>query len=260
MLIRVISSIVALPLLLFFVLMGGVYLDVAVVVVSLIAVYELMNALKEKYKPVIWPTYVITIVFSIAYANEWFVLLSGSITVYIALLMFMFVLDDERHFADIGVSFLGAAYIIFFLYHVILLANIEPKFMVWFIFLASWGADTGAYFVGKKFGKRKLAPVISPKKTIEGVIGGICTSAVLCAILAFVFDKTLIYHSIAIGIIGSSISVVGDLTASKIKREMAVKDYGHIMPGHGGVLDRFDSVLLVTPFVYYVIKLIVIMN
>lgn len=129
--------------------------------------------------------------------------------------------------------------------------------MIWFIFIASWGADTGAYFAGNAFGKTKLAPKVSPKKTVEGLIGGVITAVILCVILSMVFEPSLIPHSIAIGVIGSLISVVGDLSASKIKREMDVKDYGHIMPGHGGVMDRFDSVILVTPFIYYVIKLIV---
>lgn len=260
MLIRIISSIVALPLLFFFVLMGGTYLEVAVGVISLIALYELMNALKKKYNPVIVPTYLLLIVFSLAYRFEAFVVLSGAITVYIAFLLLLYVFDENRNFADIGVTFIGAAYIIFFLYHVILLSKVEPSYMIWFIFLASWGADTGAYFAGRFFGKRKLAPIISPKKTIEGAIGGVLTSAVLCMLMSIYFEPSLIPHSITIGVVGSLISIIGDLTASKLKREVGIKDYGAIMPGHGGVMDRFDSVILVTPFIYYVIKLIVIIQ
>lgn len=260
MLIRIISSIVALPLLFFFVLMGGLYLEVAVAVISLIALYEFLHALKKKYKPVEIPTYLLLIVFSLAYHYQAFVVLSGAITVYIAFLFLLYVFDENRHFADIGVTFLAAAYIIFFLYHVVLLSQIEPAYMIWFIFLASWGADTGAYFTGRFFGKRKLAPIISPKKTVEGAIGGVLTSAVLCVLMSLYFEPSLIFHSIAIGVVGSLISIVGDLSASKIKREMGIKDYGHIMPGHGGILDRFDSVILVTPFIYYVIKLIVIIK
>ncbi|MCH4888757.1 phosphatidate cytidylyltransferase [Acidaminobacter sp. JC074] len=260
MLVRIISSIVALPLLFFFVLKGGLYLEAGVLVISMIALYEIFNALKVNYKPVAMPSYLMLIVFSYAYHFNYFTLLSGAITVYIALLCFIFVFDEERHFSDIGVTFLGAAYIIFFLYHVVLLSHIQPAYMIWFIFIASWGADTGAYFTGRFFGKRKLAPTISPKKTVEGAVGGVITAALLCALLSVYFEPSLIYHSIAIGVVGSLISIVGDLTASKIKREMGIKDFGHIMPGHGGVLDRFDSVILVTPFIYYAIKLIVIIK
>ncbi len=260
MLVRVISSIVALPLLFFFVLMGGLYLEVGVAVVSLIALYELLNVLKKKYKPVSIPSYLMVIVFFLTYRSGYFIALSGAITVYIALLLAIYVFDDERHFSDIGVTFLGLAYILFFLYHVVLLSQLEPAYMIWFIFIASWGADTGAYFAGNAFGKTKLAPTVSPKKTVEGLIGGVITAVILSVILSVVFEPRLILHSIAIGVIGSLISVVGDLTASKIKREMDVKDYGNIMPGHGGVMDRFDSVILVTPFIYYVIKLIVTIN
>lgn len=257
MLVRILSSIVALPLLFFFVISGGIYLEIGVFVISAIALYELMNALKKKYKPVVVPTFLMLIAFSLAYHFEWYIFLSGAVTVYIALLLFIYVFDEQRHLADIAVTFLGSAYIIFFLYHVVLLSQLEPKYMIWFIFAASWGADTGAYFIGKRFGKRKLAPTVSPKKTVEGLIGGVVTAAILCVTLSVIFEPSLIPHSIAIGVVGSLISVVGDLSASKIKREMAIKDYGHIMPGHGGVMDRFDSVILVTPFIYYVIKMIV---
>jgi len=257
MLVRIISSIVALPLLFFFVLMGGLYLEVAGCVITLIAVYEMLNVLKKKYKPVVIPSYLMVIIFFVCYHFEFFTVLLGAITVYIALLLMIYVFDEDRHFSDVGVTFLGVGYILFFIYHIILLANLEPKYMIWFIFIASWGADTGAYFAGNAFGKTKLAPKVSPKKTVEGLIGGVITAVILCVILSMVFEPSLIPHSIAIGVIGSLISVVGDLSASKIKREMDVKDYGHIMPGHGGVMDRFDSVILVTPFIYYVIKLIV---
>lgn len=260
MLIRIISSIVALPLLFFFVLMGGNYLEIAVAVVSLIALYEFFNALKKKYQPVVIPTYILLVLFSLTYHFEMFTVLSGVVTVYIALLLGLYVFDEKRHFADIGVTALGAIYIIFFLYHVVLLSKLEPAFMIWFIFIASWGADTGAYFIGKKFGKRKLSPTVSPNKSVEGAVGGVTTSVVLCVILSMVFDASFVPYSIAIGIVGSLISIIGDLVASKIKREMGIKDYGHIMPGHGGVMDRFDSLLLVTPFIYYVIKLVLMIK
>lgn len=260
MLIRVVSSIVALPILFFFVLMGGNYLEVGVGIISLIALFEFFNALKKKYKPVIVPTYLLLLVFSISFHFGWFTVLSGAVAVYIALILAMYVFDESRSFADIAVTVLSAIYIIFFLYHVVLLSKLEPSFMIWYIFLASWGADTGAYFIGVKFGKRKLSPIISPNKSVEGAIGGFVTSIVLCVMLSVVFDPSMVPYSIVIGMVGSVISIVGDLVASKIKREMDIKDYGNIMPGHGGVMDRFDSLLLVTPFIYYVIKLVLMVK
>ena len=126
------------------------------------------------------------------------------------------------------------------------------------IFIAAWGSDTGAYFLGIGFGKRKLAPRLSPKKTLVGAIGGLVTSAVLCAVYAFILyslefwtPANLVLNLLlfaAFGIIGSALGQAGDLVASAIKRHVGVKDYGRIIPGHGGVLDRFDSILFVAPF------------
>lgn len=254
MLVRIISSIVAIPLLLFFVIQGGIYLELAVFAISLLALYEFFHALKEKHKPIIIPSYIFTIIIYIAMAHEWYTLLLGSLAIYIACLLTIYLFDPNRSIGDVGMTTIGISYIIFFLYHVVLLS--EMDYMIWFIFLASWGSDTGAYFAGNFLGKRKLFPSISPKKTVEGAVGGVITAALLCGALAFYFDKSFVIYAMLIGIVGSLISIIGDLIASKIKRETGIKDFGKIMPGHGGVLDRFDSLLLVTPFIFYTIKII----
>lgn len=123
---------------------------------------------------------------------------------------------------------------------------------------SAWLADSGAYFVGTFCGKHKLCPEISPKKTVEGFIGGLVSNGLLLCAFALVYNKffapvdlTVNYVSLFImGILTGAIGTVGDLTASLIKRQCNIKDFGKIMPGHGGVLDRFDSVLFVVPFVY----------
>ncbi|MDO4459763.1 MAG: CDP-archaeol synthase [Clostridia bacterium] len=129
--------------------------------------------------------------------------------------------------------------------------------------LGPWIADSGAYFTGSFFGKHKLCPVISPKKTVEGFIGGIIVSVLAMLVAGLVFDKLYIvenlkfvYIALAIcGVLNGFVSVVGDLSFSIIKREKGIKDYGKLIPGHGGILDRFDSVIFVAPFVYLVVKL-----
>ena len=123
------------------------------------------------------------------------------------------------------------------------------------VFLGAWICDTFAYFTGRFFGKHKLIPEISPKKTVEGAIGGIVFTIVGFAIYGLImnkfFDAELSYLVLCIyGLILSIISQIGDLIASSIKRQYGIKDYGFIFPGHGGVLDRFDSVLLVAPVLY----------
>lgn len=118
--------------------------------------------------------------------------------------------------------------------------------------ILAFGSDTGAYFAGRRFGRHKLAPVISPKKTVEGLVGGILSSVLLMLlftlILQVAFAFTVDYVAAVIyGVIGSLASVLGDLTLSVAKRQAGIKDYGRLLPGHGGILDRFDSMIVVAP-------------
>ena len=115
-------------------------------------------------------------------------------------------------------------------------------------------SDTGAYFAGLKFGKHKLAPVISPKKTVEGVVGGVLGAVlgmvIYCAVLNLGFQFRVNYlYAVVYGILGSAAGVFGDLCFSVIKRQTGIKDYGNLFPGHGGILDRFDSMMVVAPLV-----------
>ena len=129
-------------------------------------------------------------------------------------------------------------------------------YFAWVPFIA-WVCDTCAYFAGRAFGKHKMAPVLSPKKTIEGAIGGILGSVIVGAIIGYILYRNET-HSIAtvwglmiICFAGSIISQIGDLLASGIKRDHNIKDYGTLIPGHGGIMDRFDSVIFVIPCIYF---------
>ena len=134
-------------------------------------------------------------------------------------------------------------------------------FLTVWLLLVPWMSDTGAYFTGMACGKHKLCPNISPKKTVEGLIGGLLTSVIICAAAFFVYQHyyapQLHIDLLAVGaitLVGAVLSVFGDLVASLIKRQAEIKDFGSIMPGHGGVMDRFDSLLMTAPFVYVMIK------
>lgn len=136
-------------------------------------------------------------------------------------------------------------------------------FMIVYLLFCAWFGDSGAYFVGTFLGKHKLCPEISPKKTVEGLIGGIVTVGVVVAIQCLVYnlilpseEKMNYFVLIPIGMLASGVGVLGDLSASVIKRQYDVKDFGNLMPGHGGVLDRFDSVLFVAPFLFTVFNLV----
>lgn len=129
------------------------------------------------------------------------------------------------------------------------------------IMCCSWGSDTGGYIFGRLFGRHQLAPKISPKKTVEGLIGGIATvitlSVILCYVSDIVFESIKISYIAAViyAVLGAICAVLGDLFASVIKRSFGVKDFGSIIPGHGGIMDRFDSVLFTAPLIYILITI-----
>lgn len=133
-------------------------------------------------------------------------------------------------------------------------------YLVWMIFINSWISDTCAYLVGVMSGRHKLAPVLSPKKSVEGAVGGIVGSALVGALYGWYLDSVLETHNLAVlllvvGGVGSVISQIGDLAASAIKRNYEIKDYGRLIPGHGGIMDRFDSVIFTAPITYFLIIL-----
>lgn len=132
-------------------------------------------------------------------------------------------------------------------------------FLLVYLLFCAWLGDSGAFFVGTFLGKHKLCPETSPKKTVEGMIGGILTVGVAvtiqCLVYNLVLPSTLKMNYaviIPVGMVASVLGVLGDLSMSVIKRQYSIKDFGNIMPGHGGILDRFDSVLFVAPFIYMV--------
>ncbi len=137
------------------------------------------------------------------------------------------------------------------------------NFIVWMILISAWGCDTCAYCVGVLIGKHKLAPKLSPKKSIEGAVGGVIGAAALGALYGFlvvervIHDKRLAAPFAVIGGTGPVISQVGDLAASGIKRDHGIKDYGKLIPGHGGIMDRFDSVIFTAPVIYFLAQMMI---
>ena len=137
------------------------------------------------------------------------------------------------------------------------------KYLVWFIFLCSWGSDTCAYAVGVLIGKHKMTPKLSPKKSVEGAIGGIVGAALLSALYTYLIGRYAggvgaqfgirgisVAGAAVLGAVGALVSMVGDLAASAVKRDYGIKDYGKLIPGHGGIMDRFDSVIVTAPLIF----------
>ncbi len=167
---------------------------------------------------------------------------------------------ETMHFHQVVCGLFGAVLLPYLLLALMRIFQMEKgRYLVLLPLLAAWGSDTFAYFAGSLFGKHKLAPIISPKKTIEGAVGGVLGGAVCVLIFTVILHQThdfaLPYWTAAVlGAIGAIIGQIGDLSFSVIKRQTGIKDYGHIFPGHGGVLDRFDSVIFVAPFVDLVLR------
>jgi phosphatidate cytidylyltransferase len=165
--------------------------------------------------------------------------------------------DTNGAMADVALTFTGVVYVAWLVAYVVLLrswnlAGIDGRDLIFFLMFVTWATDTGAYYIGSYFGRHKLYPKISPKKSIEGAIGGLVFAVGMAVACTYWFYHELpILDAIALGLILGIIGQVGDLAESMIKRSARVKDSGGVIPGHGGVLDRMDSILLNAPALYY---------
>lgn len=258
---RILSSIIMLPLLAL-VFIGGRLLLIGCFIIGLMGVREFYHGFESLN---IRPSYMVANVSILGlYAINLFAPADSNyymfwfLAVVIMSLLYLFNIEN-RELADAMATLTGIFYVIFLSFHVTLVEQTgEYGILVWLIFLTAFGTDIMAYFTGYAIGKHKLCPKISPKKTIEGSIGGILGSVLLCGLFGYFVIPRLLLHCIIIGVLGGVISQFGDLTASIFKRKMGIKDYGNLIPGHGGILDRFDSVLFTAPMVYYYIMLIIV--
>lgn len=259
MLTRIIAALALIPLCLFLVY-GGIPLYLAQVVVIGIAMHEFYNAFKAKD---IHPIFSVGYIFTIYIGLKNIFALPTEYTYVVLFVLFLVCIVEmlrlKHNIIDISVTLLGLLYVGMFLDFIVLTINNYElgNIYVWLIFIISFATDTFAYFSGYLFGKHKLIPKVSPKKTVEGAVGGILGSVVSCVIFGYMFKLDMM-HMILVGGVGSVIAQFGDLFASSIKRYVGIKDYGKLIPGHGGILDRFDSVILVSPFIYYAIYLFIV--
>ena len=215
---RLISGIVLVAIALVVIITGGNVLLSVMGIISLIGMFELYRVFQIEKSVAGIVGYVAAIVF---YLNLYF-------------------------------GFITDAMVLPLLFMIVLLAV-----YVWLIFLCSWGSDTCAYCVGMLIGKHKMSPILSPKKSIEGAVGGVVGAALLTALYVSIFRSQLditmteVWILAGVSAIGALISMVGDLAASAIKRNYDIKDYGKLIPGHGGILDRFDSVIITAPIIFF---------
>ncbi len=166
--------------------------------------------------------------------------------------------DTKRVMTDSAILLFGVVYIGLTLGHLLLIrAREDGVFLIFFLLLVTWGGDTGAYTAGKTLGRTKLAPVISPNKTVEGFFGGLALGTALALVArSWFLPAFTVGDCVVLGLLLSGIGALGDLAESALKRSAGVKDSGRVIPGHGGILDRVDSLLFTAPLFYYYVTLI----
>lgn len=256
---RLLSGVIILAVAITIIVLGGNVLFVSLFLISLIGMMELyrIESVHKSFLGILGylagAAYYLLIYFHLMqYEMMLFIF-------FLMLIMFAYVFWFPKYSTEqIAVTFLGLFYVsimLSYIYQVRMLG--KGELIVWMIFIGAWGSDTCAYAVGVLIGKHKIAPKLSPKKSLEGCIGGIIGAAALGAIFAAVFHIKIFgveHPPIMFAIIGAASSVIsqiGDLAASAIKRNHDIKDYGTLIPGHGGILDRFDSIIFTAPIVYY---------
>lgn len=257
---RLISGIVLVIIALATIISGSWILFFTLLAVSLIGMRELYKVMKvsdEHVTVLELVGYLGAVLYYIAMKADFGNYGTRAIIISMILILFVYVFGYPKYHAEqVMAAFFGVVYVAVMLSFIYLTRSLpDGKFLVWLIFLCSWGCDTCAYCVGMLIGKHKMAPVLSPKKSIEGAVGGVAGAALLGVIYAAATQGKMAEYAL-ICAVGALISMVGDLAASAIKRNQNIKDYGKLIPGHGGILDRFDSVIITAPVIYYLAKMI----
>jgi len=273
---RVLTAVVGVPLLYFIFYLGGIPFLILILLVILFGNIELFKLLEAKG---IQTERELGIAFSLAlgiaaYFGYFYFAVVFSFAVIIIFLLALRRQDLSNAIIALSTGLFAIIYMGWFLSHAILLRNIDHNsnlktyvetvqghsdigfFYIFLVVSCTFLNDTGAYFIGRWKGKRKLIPHVSPGKTLEGTIGGIISSAIAAIVGNLIFKSPIEYHWVVLfGLVIGIVAVLGDLTESLIKRSAEAKDSGGILPGHGGILDRFDSLIFTFPVSYYMVLL-----
>lgn len=263
---RITSSLLGFPLVLVILLIGDkVLVDIALSIIALLAMSEYFNAVSKVSKPVKWVGYVscfsIAIIHIVPETYLKTIVTLGVPTILLVLFAHVIATDMKISFKDIAYTFIGIFYVVFFIMFVAFIDGMpNGKILIWYALMAAWGTDIFAYFTGKACGKHKFSKV-SPKKSIEGCIGGTIGAVLLMLAYTYIaniywgMDYSYLYITL-IGVVLSLIGQIGDFSASAIKRFVDIKDYSNLIPGHGGMLDRIDSLIFLAPFAYSLFTLL----
>lgn len=254
---RIITAVVGLPVLIGLLYLGGYYVMGVCIILSVIGMNEYVRGVNKILDHPIKYVFTMLLAAIIVVAMKF----NYNSTVPVILICLIIVFCGEifggNHDLLRGVATVfGLVYIPVLFGHLQLFDALpNGVYYMWMVFVIAFSTDTFAYFIGMFFGKRKLAPAISPKKTVAGAIGGVVFAVLAMVAYSLILQKGFninlpMIPNIIVGFIGSVAGQCGDLTASMIKRETGIKDFGTCLPGHGGILDRFDSILFIIPVVY----------
>lgn len=257
---RITSGLLGFPLVLIALLIGNKYVvDVLLTIVTILAMDEYLNAISKVCKPIRWVGYLSCISIALIHIipEESIPVISILAIPTILLILFAHVIATNMKitFKDVAYTFLGIFYVVFFMMFVAIIDGMENgKILIWYAMFAAWGTDIFAFFIGQKFGKHKFSKV-SPKKSIEGCVAGTIGAVLMILIYTYIVNTYLgmnysYIYVVIMGIILSLIGQIGDFVASSIKRYVDIKDYSNLIPGHGGMLDRIDSLIFLAPFAY----------
>lgn len=274
MLTRVISGVAVALIMLGIVWFGGAVTTVGLALISCIAYSEMISATGVRMDKATGPcifefvgTVVIIIYYAMIFLEVPTMYLMLMVVLYVVVLMLIFVFTFPSYRASqVMRSYFSFVYAPVMLSFVLMTRQLSISqaegiynvgfFSVWMTFISAWGSDTCAYFTGVLFGKHKITPRLSPKKSVEGCIGGVIGAGLLGLVYGVILkhlgripEENLWAYPL-LGTCGSVVGQIGDLAASAIKRDFGIKDYGKIIPGHGGIMDRFDSVIFTAPLIY----------
>lgn len=261
---RITSALLGFPLVVIILTFGNKYVvDIFLALVAMLGMQEYFNAVSKESKPVRWMGYassfsialihIIPDKLNIQLQNEILMLVIPAII--FVLFLHVIITNMKINFKDIVYTLFGITYVIGCIIFLALLRGmINGRILIWYAIIAAWGTDIFAYLIGKRFGKHKFSEV-SPKKSIEGCIAGVIGAVVIAIVYTFAINKifSLQYSYLFVVIVTAILSMVGqvgDFAASSIKRYVNIKDYSNLIPGHGGMLDRIDSLMFLAPFAY----------
>lgn len=263
---RLSSALILFPLVAIIFIIGNRYMiSTVLAIIAIFSMKEYLNAVSQKANPIKWISYLSCILVSLLgfvnkeqYGN---IMLIAFPTILLVLFLQVIITEMKTNFNDLVYTFVGIIYITFFIGSMSMVRNLENgKILIWYIIFAGWATDVFAYAIGRRFGKHKFSSV-SPKKSIEGCIAGTVGAIIVILIYTFFINKymALEYSYITASIIALVLSIIGqigDFAASTIKRYAEIKDYSNLIPGHGGMLDRIDSLMFIAPFAYILLQLL----